>query len=291
MSEQFDHGSSWAEQRQWMRNLSEDERANELASIARRSRLDVLDMIERAGQGHLGGDFSVLDLLTTLYHSVLDIDPTNPDAPNRDIFILSKGHAAAALYASLASVGFFPRGWLSDFLEPLSPLNGHPASAKLPGVETSTGPLGHGLPVAVGAALGQRLSGASARVFVITGDGEMQEGSNWEAIMSASHFALYNLTLIIDRNRLQQGARTEEINQLEPLAKRLAAFGWEVREVDGHDFTSIESVLRQSASDSPVAVIAHTVKGKGASFAEDRREWHHKVPTAEQFTVAREELS
>lgn len=262
----------------------------ELAVIAQRIRTDVLDMITAAGQGHIGGDFSVADILTTLFHSVLDIDPANPLRDDRDIFILSKGHAAASFYATLSSAGFFPRAALATFMTESSELNGHPAKRKLPGVETSTGPLGHGLPVAVGAALGQRLKSTAARVFVVVGDGELQEGSNWEAMMSAAHFQLANLCLVIDRNRLQQGARTEDTNALEPLGDKLRAFGWEVREVDGHDFSELQPAFAPSTTAGPVVIVARTVKGKGVSFIENRAEWHHKVPSSEQFDLARGEL-
>lgn len=282
--------TEWRARRAALRAATADARAHELARIAGGIRVDVLDMIERAGQGHIGGDFSVTDILTVLFHSVLEVDPTEPRRSDRDVFILSKGHAAAALYATLASAGFFPREALATFLEPLSELNGHPARAKLPGVETSTGPLGHGLPVAVGAALGHRLSGSTSRVVVVTGDGEMQEGSNWEAIMSAAHFGLDRLTLVVDRNRLQQGARTEETNRLDPLDQRIASFGWEVRVVDGHDFVELERAFAPSTTGAPVAVVAQTIKGKGVSFMEDRVEWHHKVPSSEQILAAKEEL-
>ncbi len=281
----------WRARRDSLRALEPAERAADLALIARDLRLDILDTIAGAGQGHIGGDFSVIDTLTVLFHSVLDVSPEEPTAPDRDIFILSKGHAAAALYATLASAGFFPREALGTFMKPLSDLNGHPAKTKVPGVETSTGPLGHGLPVAVGAALGRRLSGSDARVVVVTGDGELQEGSNWEAMMSAAHFGLDRLVLVVDRNRLQQGARTEDTNGLDPLEQRIQSFGWEVRVIDGHDHAAIEAALAPSTTGSPVAIIANTVKGKGVSFIEDRAEWHHKVPSAEQVVAAKEELA
>ncbi|KAA9148937.1 transketolase [Microbacterium lushaniae] len=290
---QTDHDAAavWRARRAEVRALPPQARGEALESVARGIRRDVLEMISAAGQGHIGGDYSVTDILTVLFHSVLDVDPEAPLAPDRDIFILSKGHAAASLYATLASAGFFSRDALASFMTPLSELNGHPAKTKVPGVETSTGPLGHGLPVAVGAALGRRLSGSTARTVVVTGDGEMQEGSNWEAIMSASHFALDRLVLIVDRNRLQQGARTEETNGLDPLDRRLDAFGWEVRSVDGHDLVALEEALQPSTTGRPVAVVAATVKGKGVSFIEDRVEWHHKVPSADQVAAAQEELA
>jgi transketolase len=283
--------ADWRRRRTSIREAAPAERARELADTATQIRLTVLDMISNAGQGHIGGDFSVIDVLTVLFHSVLDLDPEQPLRSDRDVFVLSKGHAAASLYATLASVGFFHREELATFMQPHSALNGHPAKTKVPGVETSTGPLGHGLPVAVGAAIGRRLAGSTARVVVVVGDGELQEGSNWEAIMSAAHLGLANLTLVVDRNRLQQGARTEDTNGLDPLDDKLAAFGWEVRAVGGHDLESLELALRPSTDGRPVAIVADTVKGKGVSFIEDRAEWHHKVPDAAQVAAAKGELA
>jgi transketolase len=218
------------------------------------------------------------------------VDPERPDWPERDRFILSKGHAAASLYSTLASCGFFPPARLHSFMAPLSELNGHPNRNKVPGVETNTGPLGHGFPVAVGTAIAARLAGRPSRTFVVLGDGEMQEGSNWEALMAAAHYRLDNLTAVIDRNRLQQGARTEETNGLDPLDEKLAAFNWEVRVVDGHDYHQLLGAFAPSTTGKPVAVIANTVKGRGVSFIEDRVEWHHKVPSVEQVAAALEEL-
>ena len=202
-------------------------------------------MIASAGLGHVGGDLSVTDILTVLYDAVLDIDPAEPNRDDRDRLVLSKGHCAAALYTSLAMCGYFSIDELATFMQPLSALNGHPNRTKVPGVETNTGPLGHGLPYAVGAAIGQRLRGNRSRVFVIVGDGELQEGSNWEALMAAGHARLDNLTVVVDRNRLQQGDRTESTNALDPLADKLAAFGLEVREVDGHDYAALLDGVRR----------------------------------------------
>lgn len=262
-----------------------------IRQLARSIRLTDVQMIGRAGIGHVGGDFSVADILATLYGSVLRIDPADPDALDRDRLVLSKGHCAGALYSVLALRGFFPLSQLSTFAQPLSALNGHPNRNKVPGVETNTGPLGHGFPVAVGQAIGAKLQGSQRRTFVILGDGELQEGSNWEAAMTAGHHRLANFTAIVDRNRLQQGARTEETNPLEPLADKFAAFGFEVRDVDGHDYAALLTAFQRSTTDRPVAVIANTVKGKGVSFMEDRVEWHHKVPTPEQVERAVAELS
>jgi transketolase len=267
------------------------ERVDALTEMARTVRRLDLGMIERAGLGHIGGDFSVTDILVTLYGAVLSVDPQNPQDPERDRFILSKGHSAGALYATLSVCGFFPEEELATFMAPLSALNGHPNRNKVPGVETNTGPLGHGFPVAVGHALAANLQGSPRRTFVVLGDGELQEGSNWEAAMTAAHYDLSALTAIVDRNRLQQGARTEETKRLEPLADKWRSFGFEVREIDGHDFEQLLDAIGTRGTDRPVCVIANTTKGKGVSFMEDRAEWHHKVPSAEQVQTAREELS
>ena len=268
-----------------------EETVHTLEELARRVRRADLQMVSRAQLGHLGGDLSVTDILVTLYGAVLSIDPRRPDDPDRDRFILSKGHCAGALYATLAYCGFFPLAELETFMQPLSALNGHPNRTKVPGVETNTGPLGHGFPVAVGCALAAKLQSARWRTYVVLGDGELQEGSNWEAAMTASHHDLNALTAVVDRNGLQQGARTEETKQLEPLADKWRSFGWEVREVDGHDHAQLQEAFRPASGDQPVCVIAHTVKGKGVSFMEDRVEWHHKVPSHEQVEAALQELS
>jgi transketolase len=268
------------------------EAVQELARLAREVRLSDLEMITRAQLGHIGGDYSVTDVLVALYGAVLNVDPAEPADPERDRFILSKGHSAGALYATLAHCGFFPLRELETFAARLSPLNGHPNRTKVPGVETNTGPLGHGFPVAVGSALAARLQGSARRTFVVLGDGELQEGSNWEAAMTAAHYGLESLTALVDRNRLQQGARTEDTKRLEPLADKWASFGFEVRVVDGHDFEQLLGALRPTGRDGrPVCVIANTTKGKGVSFMEDRAEWHHKVPTEEQVRRAIEEIT
>jgi transketolase len=281
----------WEEFGRRLDQADDAERAALLATAATRTRRRVVEMIAAAGMGHIGGDFSVTDVLTVLFNGVLRIDPARPDWPERDHFILSKGHCAAALYATLASCGYFSPAELPTFMAPLSPLNGHPNRTKVPGVETNTGPLGHGLPVAVGTALGTRLAGRDARTFVVLGDGELQEGSNWEAMMAAAHYELSDLMIIVDRNRLQQGARTEETNRLDPLDRRLAAFGCEVRTVDGHDHLALREAFRPAEGNAPVAVIANTIKGKGVSFIEDRVEWHHKVPSEDQVRLALAELA
>jgi transketolase len=263
-----------------------------IAAHARNIRRASLRMAHAARLGHPGGDLSCADILATLYFHVLQVDPCAPAHPDRDRFILSKGHASAALYAALAEAGFFPATALDGFMKPLSPLNGHPNRTKVPGVEANTGPLGHGLPIAVGTALGARLQGAAWRTFVLTGDGELQEGSNWEAAMSASQFRLDRLTVIVDRNGLQQGARTEETVALEPLAERWRSFGFAVVEVDGHDVGALIDVFSRLPVESqrPTCVIARTTKGRGVSFIQDRVDWHHRIPTAEELADALAEL-
>ncbi len=262
-----------------------------LAAAADSSRARVLQMVSAAKLGHLGGDLSILDVLTTLYGAVLRIDPSNPTWADRDRMIMSKGHCSEALYATLAWSGFFSPDELETFNRPGSALNGHPNRNKVPGVETNTGALGHGLPVAVGCAVGARLRGSPARVYVVLGDGELQEGSNWEAVMTAAHRGLDNLTAVVDRNRLQQGARTEATAALDPLGDKWTAFGWHVVEVEGHDHLALRNALMSTSAGRPTCVIANTTKGKGVSFMEDRVEWHHKVPTAEQLAAALEELA
>ena len=205
---------------------------------------------------------------------------------------MSKGHCSGALYTTLACAGFFPVEELDTYMKPFSRLNGHPDRTKLPGVETNTGPLGHGLPVAVGAAIGGRLDKAAWRVFVLTGDGELQEGSNWEAAMTASHRGLDNLTLIIDRNRLQQGDATANTARLDPLAEKWRAFGWAVVEVDGHDYKALLSVFGGLPLETgkPTCIIARTRKGKGVSFMENKAGWHHRVPSEQELAQACAEL-
>lgn len=262
-----------------------------LQETAKHIRSQVLRTINGAGLGHIGGDFSVTDILVTLYEGVLNLDPSNPAWAPRDRFILSKGHCAAALYSVLAHSGYFSADRLQHFAANLSPLNGHPNRNKIPGVETNTGPLGHGLPVAVGCATAAQITGAAFRTFVVVGDGELQEGSNWEAAMYAAQRKLGALTLIVDRNRLQQGASTADTNDLEPLADKWTAFGWDTHVIDGHSHADLLRVLNLPVGDKPRAVIANTVKGKGVSFMENGVEWHHKVPSSEQFEAALKEVA
>jgi transketolase len=263
-----------------------------LADAARVVRGRDIQMVRAAGLGHVGGEFSVIDILVTLYLHAMNVAPDRIDDPDRDRFVLSKGHAAAALYTTLAVAGFLPPEQLETFMQPHSNLNGHPARTKLRAVEASTGPLGHGLPIAVGTAMAGRLDGSGRRTFVVVGDGELQEGSNWEALMTAGNHGLANLCLVVDRNRLQQGARVADTNDLEPLADKLRAFGLEVLEVDGHDYAALVGAFAAvpAASGKPTAVIAHTVKGHPISFMSDNVAWHHKVPSADQVDQALAEL-
>jgi transketolase len=256
-------------------------------------RLSAMTMNHHAKLGHTGGDLSSADILAVLFlGGVLHLDPDQFRWPQRDRFILSKGHGAAAYYSALAARGFFPVEQLKTYMDPLSMLNGHPDRNKVPGVEANTGPLGHGLPIAVGAALAARMRRESWRVFVLTGDGELQEGSNWEAMMTAQQYGLDNLTVIVDRNRIQQGDFTENTIRMEPLAEKFAAFGFAVQEMDGHSTGALlERFTRLPLEKGkPSCVIAHTVKGKGISFAENQPAWHHGVPSDEQLAAAASEL-
>ncbi|VVT26070.1 transketolase [Hoeflea sp. EC-HK425] len=255
-------------------------------------RQQAMKMVYAKQLGHLGGDFSAIDVLATLYFGVLRYDPARPDRADRDRFVMSKGHATGALYTALCAAGYFPQDWLDTYMGHHSKLNGHPNRQYLPGVETNTGPLGHGFPVALGIAIAGQISKADYRTYVLTGDGEQQEGSNWEAAMTAGHRKVKNLTLIIDRNRLQQGARTEDTAGLDPLDDKYRAFGWHVVEIDGHDYGQLLETLGAPVGtrDKPLCVIANTVKGKGVSFMENQAKWHHGVPNAEQFAQAMKEL-
>ena len=258
-----------------------------LRAASQRVRLRDLQMVSDAGMGHIGGEFSVIDILVTAYLGVLRLDGPEPDR-----LVLSKGHAAAALYAVLAEAGLLSETDLDTFVQAGSALNGHPARTKLDWVEASTGPLGHGLPIGVGMAIAARREGSSRRVYVVTGDGEMQEGSNWEALMIAAHRGLDNLVLVIDRNRLQQGAPVADTSDLEPLADKLRAFGWAVGEVDGHDHEQLLAALGSTplVAGRPTAFIAHTHKGHPVSFMSDDPAWHHRVPSPEQTAAARAEV-
>lgn len=255
--------------------------------------MSAMTMTHHARLGHTGGDLSSADILSTLYlGGILHVDPTKPEWPRRDRFVMSKGHCSGAFYSTLAQRGFFPIAQLRTFMDPMSRLNGHPDRNKLPGVEANTGPLGHGLPISVGMALSARMRKESWRVFVLVGDGELQEGSNWEAAMCAQQYALDNLTVIVDRNGIQQGDFTENTIRMEPLADRWNSFGFAVTEIDGHDHAALLEAFRSVPlrAGKPSCFIAKTIKGKGVSYAEKKPAWHHGVPTREQLELAGKEL-
>jgi transketolase len=263
----------------------------DLERTAKAIRRDILEMGLRAGGCHLAPALSCADLVTALYFRIMRITPHNPGNDTRDRFLLSAGHKCAALYVALAHAGFFAREVLDTFSRHHSILGGHPGT-KIPGVETPTGSLGHGLPIGVGLALGAKLQQKAYRVFVLLGDGEVPEGSNWEAAAQASHFRLDNLVAIVDRNRLCTDGTTEEVLTLEPQRDRWASFGWAVRDVDGHGMGAIVEALEAVpfAPGKPSLLLAHTVKGKGISFIENRVEWHYRIPEGAEIEQARREL-
>jgi len=248
-------------------------------------------MVHAAKASHIGSCLSMADLLAVLYGDVLQVDPAHPDAEQRDRFVLSKGHAAAILYATLAERGFFPVEELDDYCRAGARLTGH-ASHHVPGVEVSTGSLGHGLSIGCGMALAGHRAGRSYRVFVLLSDGELDEGSNWEPILFAAHHRLDNLVAVVDYNKIQSFGRVEEVLPLEPLGAKWKAFGWAAQEIDGHDHRQIQTALRQLPwiPGSPSVVIAHTIKGKGVAFMENDLAWHYKSPNDEQLARAFAEL-
>jgi transketolase len=254
-------------------------------------RKTILRIIKQARAGHTGGDLSAVDILNVLYNSVLRVSPATVSDPDRDRYVQSKGHCVEALYTVLADRGFFPLQELDTLCRYGSPFIGHPTRS-VPGIEQNTGALGHGLAVAVGMALAAKLDRRSYRVFTLLGDGELDEGSNWEASMAASHYHLDNLVVIIDRNGLQITGPTETVNPLEPLEAKFRAFGYAVHGVDGNDTQALMSVFSQVPfqAGKPNLVLAHTIKGKGVSFIENSLKWHHRVPTDEELDLAWREL-
>src|ERR1017187_8933219 len=248
-----------------------DKRSRELRRL-------VIQMVEGDRRGHIGPALSLIEILRVLYDSFLRFDPENPAWLDRDRFILSKGHGCLALYAILADKGFFPKEDLPNFCKPTSALGGHPERGKAAGIEATTGALGHGLPMGVGMALAAKIRRQTQRVVVVVGDGEINEGSVWEAAMSAAKHKLSNLTVFVDYNKLQSYGPTREVLDLEPLTYKWRSFGFQVEEVDGHDVEALEGLVKRLPLDSnkPTAVICHTVKGKGFPFAEGKAEWHHK---------------
>lgn len=262
----------------------------ELTKICRQVRRDIIEMTANAGSGHPGGSLSAVELLTSVFYNHMRVDPKNPDDPDRDRFVLSKGHAAPCYYGVLAEMGFISREEFTNFRQLHSILQGHPDCKKVPGVDASTGSLGQGCSIAVGMALGAKIQGKDAKVYALLGDGECQEGQIWEAFMAAAHHKLDNLTVIIDNNGLQIDGTNDEVMSLGDLPAKLRAFGFEVFEIDGHDLDAIEAALSAPVSGKPKCILAHTVKGKGVSFMENQVGWHGKAPNAEQRQQALKEL-
>ena len=263
----------------------------ELRNIAQKLRADAVRMIHRSRASHLGSCLSVADILASLYWRILRVNPEQPEWEQRDRFILSKGHSAAILYATLARRGFFDVSELDEYSRYGSRLTGH-ATSGVPGVELSSGSLGHGLPVACGIALAAKRAALPFRAFVLLSDGELDEGSNWEAMLFAPQHRLDNLVAVVDYNKIQSFGRVEDVLALEPLAAKFRAFRWSVREVDGHNMEELVTAFDQLPFEAgkPSLLLAHTVKGKGVSFMEDELSWHYKSPSEEQLALALREL-
>ncbi len=273
--------------------MAKDYDISRLKEIAKNARIDVIKMLEEAKGGHPGGSFSEIELVTALYAYEMTHYPDNPDADDRDRFVLSKGHGIPGVYAVMAQLGY----WSSDDLMTLrkidSPFQGHPDCCKLPGIEASTGSLGQGLSIAVGLALASKLDNDKYRVYTIIGDGESQEGQIWEAALSAPKFGLDNLVCILDYNKAQIDGFVSDVMPIEPIADKWRAFGWHVIEIDGHDFDAIISAFEEAKATKgkPTFILADTVKGKGVSFMEGKVEWHGVAPDAEQAAQAIAEIS
>lgn len=270
----------------------EDSMKRELKIFATKARMGVLEGVYNAKAGHPGGSLSICDLLSVLYNNELRVDPKAPKAQNRDRLVLSKGHAAPAVYATLALKGFFPEEDIKTLRKSDSYLQGHPNMDKIPGIDMSTGSLGQGISAAVGMALGAKLDKADYRVYTILGDGELEEGQVWEAAMFAGNRSLDNLVAFIDNNNLQIDGTMDEVNAPYPIAEKFAAFNWNTIEIDGHDYDAIESALAaaKACKGKPTAVVMKTVKGKGVSFMEDAVGWHGSAPNTEQYEQAMTEL-
>jgi transketolase len=263
-----------------------------LKKAAARLRGKVIEMSHAAGSAHLASSLSCCDIVAVSYWGACRIDPARPGDPLRDRFILSKGHAATSLYAALAFRGFFPEALLATYCQDGSILAEHPPAGLLAGVEAATGSLGHGLPIGIGMALAGRIRGETFRVYALLSDGENNEGSVWEAAMFAAAHKLSNLCVIVDYNKWQATARSNETLQLSPLRDKWEAFGWNALETDGHDVGGLAALMRAvpDETDRPRAIIAHTIKGKGVSFMEDDNNWHYRAPTAEEVVLAHKEL-
>ena len=265
---------------------------NELAKIACKVRMGIIEGTFNAKSGHPGGSLSITEILTYLYFNEMNIDPQNPSMDSRDRFVLSKGHAAPALYSVMAQRGYFPVEELKTLRKVDSRLQGHPSMKCLPGIDISSGSLGQGISAACGMALGAKLSKADFRVYTILGDGEIEEGQVWEAAMYAAAKKLDNLVAFVDNNNLQIDGTVEEVNSPYPIPEKFAAFGWNVIEIDGHSYDDIENALAdaRACKGKPTAIIATTIKGKGVSFMENQVNWHGSAPNAEQYADAMKEL-
>jgi transketolase len=263
-----------------------------LKLLAAQMRGTLVEMSHKARASHLGSALSCVDIVVAAYFNVLSIDPTDADDPHRDRFILSKGHAASALYAGLAYRGFFPLEHLDSYGAPGGNLPEHPSPKCVPGVEVATGSLGHGLSLGVGIALAGQIKKQCYRVYVLMSDGECNEGTVWEAALFAPAHKLENLVAIIDYNKWQATGRSDEIMAIQPLTKKWEAFGWSVHEIDGHDMNALVRTMSTlpAGTGKPVAIIGHTLKGKGVSFMEDDNNWHYRIPTEEEVLMARREL-
>jgi len=274
------------------RNITQEERINYISEKAREIRIEIIKMIYKAQSGHPGGSLSAADIVTALYFDILNIDSSRPRWAERDRFILSKGHACPVWYACLAERGFFPKENLGKLRKIGGILQGHPDMKKVPGLDMTTGSLGHGLSAGVGMALGAKTRGLKFTTYVMLGDGEINEGQIWEAAMSANKFKLNNLIAIIDYNNLQLDGFCNEVMPIEPIGDKWRSFGWDVKEIDGHNIRELLTVLDnlKDHQDHPTIVIAHTIKGKGVSFMENLAEWHGKAPNEEQFKQAMKEL-
>ena len=264
----------------------------ELQTTACKARISIIEGVHAAKAGHPGGSLSCVDILTYLYYKEMNIDPKNPDMENRDRFVLSKGHAAPALYAVLAEKGFFDKSLIKTLRQIGSILQGHPDMKKIPGVDMSTGSLGQGISCAVGMALSSKHFGSGFNVYTVLGDGEIEEGQVWEAAMFAGNKKLSNLTAFVDYNNLQIDGTVEEVNSPAPIDKKFEAFGWHTIIIDGHDFNQIEAALKEAKTiDKPVCIIAKTVKGKGVSYMENAVNWHGAAPNDELAAQALKELN
>ena len=263
-----------------------------LEAVAAKGRLLGLDMVYHCASGHLGGSFSAMDILTVLYFDVMRVDPKTPENPDRDRFVLSKGHCTPALYPVLAQRGYFPEEDLKLFRSVDGHLSGHAEMRYVKGVDMSTGSLGQGISAAVGMALAGKMDKKDYRVYTVLGDGEVEEGQVWEAFMSAAKYGLDNLCAVIDVNGLQIDGKTADVMPTEPLDKKLEAFGWHVLTVDGHDLAALSAAFEQAKglTGAPTMILAKTVKGKGVSFMENQAGWHGKAPNDEQYQQARQEL-